>query len=99
MPKSKATPQTPQDTRTQLTNRQIAALLDRIGDILELNGENVFKVRAYRTAALSIEHLNQDIRDIWLNDEKNLLNIAGVGAAIANKLDELLRTGEMTYYN
>src|SRR5438045_1997245 len=82
-----------------LTNRQIAAMIARIGDILELNGENVFKVRAYRMAADSLEHLNQDIRDIWQGEEQNLLANHGVGAAIAGKLDELLRTGEMTYYN
>src|SRR6266542_3919447 len=96
MPKRKATQGT---VPKALTNRQIAALLERIGDILELNGENVFKIRAYRAAADSVEHLNQDIRDIWLGDEKNLLAIQGVGAAIASKLDELLRTGEMSYYN
>lgn len=94
MPKSK-TPPPPQ----QLTNLQIAALLNRIGDILELQGENVFKVRAYRTAASSVEYLNQDIRDVWQGDAKNLQTIHGVGPAIADKLDELLRTGEMTYYN
>ncbi len=96
MPKRKPSETSPPP---QLTNRQIAAMLTRIGDILELNGENVFKVRAYRTAADSVEHLNQDIRDIWLNDEKNLLAIHGVGPAIANKLDELLRTSEMSFYN
>ena len=96
MPRAK---QTQTAAAPPLTNRQIAALLERIGDILELSGENVFKIRAYRTAADSVEHLNQDIRDIWQGDEKNLVSIHGVGAAIASKLDELLRTGEMTYYN
>ncbi|HMC89864.1 MAG TPA: helix-hairpin-helix domain-containing protein, partial [Gemmataceae bacterium] len=96
MPKAK---QTKTAAPAALTNRQIAAMVARIGDILELNDENVFKVRAYRMAADSLEHLNQDIRDIWLGEEKNLLSIHGVGAAIAGKLDELLRTGQMTYYN
>ncbi|MBI5032623.1 MAG: DNA polymerase/3'-5' exonuclease PolX [Chloroflexi bacterium] len=80
------------------TNQEIAALLYRIADILEIQGEIVFKTVAYRRAADAIEHLNRDIRDIWQNDPKNLRSISGVGEAIADKIDELLRTGELKYY-
>ncbi len=80
------------------TNAEIAALLYRIAAILEIQGEIVFKVVAYRRAADAIEHLGRDIRDIWQNDPKNLRAIQGVGEALADKLDELLRTGEMSYY-
>src|ERR1700738_4893340 len=79
-------------------NQKIADLWERIGDILDLQGENVFKVSAYRRAADSIKHLNQDVRAVWQNDAKNLKTIPGVGEAIALKLDELLRHGTMTYY-
>ena len=80
------------------TNQEIAAHLYRIADILEIQGELVFKVVAYRRAADAIEHLGRDIRDIWQNDRRNLRAIQGVGEALAEKLDELLRTGEMSYY-
>ena len=80
------------------TNQEIAARLYRIADILEIQGELVFKVVAYRRAADAIEHLGRDIRDIWQNDPKNLRAIQGVGEALAEKLDELLRTGELSYY-
>ncbi len=80
------------------TNQEIAQLLYRIADILEIQGEIVFKVVAYRRAADAIEHLGRDIRDIWQNDPKNLRAIQGVGEAIADKIDELLRTGELGYY-
>jgi DNA polymerase (family 10) len=79
-------------------NLKIADLLERIGDILELQGENVFKVSAYRRASESIKHLNQDVRAVWQNDAKNLKTISGVGEAIALKIDELLRTGALAYY-
>src|SRR5436309_735145 len=92
MPKSTAT------ASPALNNLQIADLLMRLGDILELQGENVFKIAAYRRAADSVEHLNQDIRAVWLNDAKNLRAINGIGEAIALKIDELLRTGKLTYY-
>ena len=80
------------------TNQEIAQLLYRIADILEIQGEIVFKIVAYRRAADAIEHLGRDIRDIWQNDPKNLRAIQGVGEAIADKIDELLRTGELKYY-
>lgn len=80
-------------------NLTLADLLERIGDILELQGENVFKVGAYRRASESLKHLNQDVRAIWQDDAKNLKSISGVGEAIALKLDELLRTGSLAYYN
>jgi len=80
------------------SNSEIAALLYRIADILEIQGELVFKVVAYRRAADAIEHLGRDLRDIWQNDPKNLRAIQGVGEALAEKLDEVLRTGEMSYY-
>lgn len=80
------------------TNQEIAALLYRIADILEIQGEIVFKVVAYRRAADAIEHLGRDLRDVWQGDPKNLRAIAGVGEAIADKIDELFRTGKLAYY-
>ncbi len=81
------------------TNQEIAALLYRIAAILEMEGELVFKVVAYRRAADAIEHLGRDVRDVWQNDPQNLRVIQGVGEALAEKLDELLRTGRMSYYD
>ncbi len=80
------------------TNQEIASILYRIGDILELQGEVVFKVLAYRRAADAIEHLPRNLQDVWQGDAENLREINGVGEAIAQKLDELLRTGHMTYF-
>jgi DNA polymerase (family 10) len=80
------------------TNQEIAALFYRIGDILEIQGESSFKVLAYRRAADSIEHLGRNVRDIWAGSPENLREIPGVGEAIAGKIDELLRTGRLEYY-
>ncbi|MBI3733331.1 MAG: hypothetical protein HY259_07725, partial [Chloroflexi bacterium] len=92
-------------------NARIADLLIQIGQMLDVLGENSFKVNAYRRAADAIQHLDQDVRAVWQGGDaaspepvegasgvKNLRTIAGVGEAIASKLDELLRTGEMGYY-
>ncbi len=80
------------------TNQEIANLFYRIGDILDIQGEIVFKVVAYRRAADAIEHLGRDVRDIWQGDPKNLREIPGIGKEISEKIDEIIRTGELDYY-
>jgi DNA polymerase (family 10) len=80
------------------TNREIAALFYRIADILDIQGEIVFKVVAYRRAADAIEHLGRDLRDLWQGDPKNLQTIPGIGKEISEKIDEIFRTGKLAYY-
>ncbi len=80
------------------SNQEIAALLKRIGDILAIEGENRFKIIAYQRAADVIERSSHGVQDAWQGDPANLRRIDGVGEAIAEKLDELFRTGQMSYY-
>ncbi len=79
-----------------MTNKEVADILRRIADMLEIKGEIVYKALAYRRAADNIEYLGRDIVDLWR--EGRLLEIPGVGKSLAEKLDELLRTGKMSYY-
>jgi DNA polymerase (family 10) len=79
-----------------MTNREVTDILTAIGDILEIQGENKFKVIAYRRAAENILNLGEDVRGRW--KAGTLRQIPGVGLAIAEKLDELFSTGHMTYY-
>lgn len=83
------------DTPT-VTNRQAAELLSTLADLLEIRGEQVYKVLAYRRAAESILSLGRELRAVWQAGE--LESIPGVGRAIAVKLDELLRTGRLEFY-
>ncbi len=94
MPKQK----TRTATEKKWTNLEIADLFLRIADILEIQGEIVFKVIAYRRAADAIQHLGRDVRDIWRGDAKNLREIPGVGKEIAEKIEELITTGKLKYY-
>jgi len=77
-------------------NHEVAQLLRRIADMLEIKGEIVYKSVAYRRAADNIANLGRDIRDVWR--EGKLRTIPGVGEALAKKLDELFRTGRLEYY-
>ncbi len=80
-----------------MTNREIAEILGSIGDMMDILGENRFKVLAYRRAAENILSLGQDIRVYWRAG--TLEEIPGVGSAIADKIDELLTTGELEFYD
>jgi len=78
-------------------NTAIAKVFYDIGDLLELKGENPFKIRAYQRAARAIEHLPNEI-EIMLREGQDLKAIPGVGEAIAKKITELLATGKLEYY-
>jgi DNA polymerase (family 10) len=79
-----------------MTNAEVAALFERIGDMLDILGEDRFKVLAYRRAAENIQALGQDLHAYW--QAGTLRQIPGIGQAIADKIDELLRTGHLEYY-
>ncbi len=79
-----------------MTNREIAEILRRIGDMLDILGENRFKVIAYRRASENILARGRDLRTDW--QAGTLQEIPGIGQAIADKIDELLTTGRLEYY-
>jgi len=78
-----------------MKNREIARIFSEIADIMEIQEGNVFKIRAYRRAALNLEGVS---RDLALLSHKELLEIPGVGADLASRIEEYLRTGTMALY-
>jgi len=80
-----------------MKNTAIAKVFSDIGDLLELKGENGFKIRAYQKAARAIEHYPRELK-ILLEQGEDLRNIPGVGEAIAKKTTELVTTGKLGYY-
>jgi len=80
-----------------VTNAEIAEVFSDIADLLELKGENPFKVRAYRKAVLSIKDLPVEVEQ--LVNENRLKEIPGVGEAIARKIVELVTTGSLRFYD
>jgi len=77
------------------TNQQLADIFQRIAYLLEIKGEVIYKILAYRKAAESLAELPRDVKDIWR--EGKLTEIPGVGKAIAEKIDELLTTGHLVF--
>ncbi|MCU0486157.1 MAG: DNA polymerase/3'-5' exonuclease PolX [Anaerolineales bacterium] len=80
---------------SEMTNQHIAATFRLIADLLEIKGEVIYKILAYRKAADSLDNLGQNIHTIW--QEGKLTQIDGVGKAIAEKIEELLSTGSLGF--
>ena len=78
-----------------MTKSEIAGILEQIAALLELKGENPFKVRAYTNAARAIETFGGNIPD--LQDEEAVAKIPGIGKSIALKIKELAATGSLKY--
>ncbi len=74
-----------------LDNDRVAAVLDEIGDLLELKGENVFRAVTYRAAARAIRDLREPLRDRLA--QGRLGEIPKVGPSVAEAIEQLLTTG------
>ena len=78
-----------------MTKEQIASVLERIAMLLELKGENPFKIRAYTNAARAIETFGGNVPNF--QDEEAVAKIPGIGKNIALKIKELAATGSLKY--
>jgi DNA polymerase (family X) len=76
-------------------NKQVAQVLAEIADLLEIKGENAFKVRAYRTAAETIAPWPQAVNRL---DDQGLRAIPGIGKDLAAKIKELATTGTLLHH-
>jgi len=79
-----------------MRNSEVVKVFEDIADLLELKGENPFKIRAYQRAARSIDHLSVEVEQLAAEDR--LKEIPGVGEAITKKITELVTTGKLDYY-
>lgn len=77
-------------------NGEISEIFGHISDMLNVLGENPFKVRAYRNAAENILDLGENIEDVAARGE--LTEIPGVGKDLAEKIDAYIKTGKIKEY-
>lgn len=75
-------------------NRRIVKLLEEMADLLEIKGENPFRIRAYRRAAQNIESLTSDVEEIAHAGE--LEQVPGVGKDLAKKIGEFIHDGRVS---
>ena len=73
-------------------NAEIAAMFDQAAELLEIKGENQFRVRAYRRAARTVEGLPQSVRGL-LSAGRDLSELPGIGKDLAGKIADIVKTG------
>lgn len=74
------------------SNQELARTLSNVAAVYEILGEVFFKIRAYRNAADAVDQSDELIKDVW--DRGGLQKIPGIGANIAQHIDEIFRTGK-----
>ncbi|MBI2882742.1 MAG: DNA polymerase/3'-5' exonuclease PolX [Candidatus Methylomirabilis oxyfera] len=78
-----------------MRNLEIAKLFHEIADLLEIKDDNIFKIRAYRRAAMNLESLTEEIEAVAARG--GLAEIAGIGKDLAAKIQQALETGRIEY--
>ncbi len=78
-----------------MDKHQIGQALEEIGTLLELKGDNPFKIRAYHNAARVLEGLSEDLAK--LVREERLQELPGIGVDLSDKITELFNTGHLKY--
>lgn len=79
-----------------MKNKQIADIFSGIADILEIKGENIFKINAYRKASRVLTDMQNDVEVVW--QKKQLTELPGIGEALVKKIDEFLTSGKVKKY-
>lgn len=75
-------------------NREIAAIFTEVADLLDIRGENQFRVRAYRNAARTVAESSRQMSEIVDSDEE-LEDLPGIGEDLAGKIRTILETGSL----
>lgn len=79
-----------------MKNKEVAEIFRKTAQLLEIKGDNPYRIRAYERAAQTIEALTKDVEE--LAKEGKLEKLPGIGADLASKIKEILRTGTLSLY-
>ena len=82
-------------TEHRFSNQELAEIFETIANLLEIKGEVIYKILAYRKAADSLRDYGGNVYTVW--QEGKLTDIPGVGKAISEKIDELYTTGHLEF--
>jgi DNA polymerase (family 10) len=78
-----------------MKNADIASIFNNLADLLEIQGENPFRIRAYRKAAFNVGSMGKDVASL---SKKELMEIPGIGSDLAGKIEEYTTTGKVEAY-
>jgi DNA polymerase (family 10) len=80
-----------------MDKKDIVEVLERIGTMMEIKGENPFKVRAYFSGARTLQTMEEDLETVI--GEGRLGDVPGIGKALTEKIETLFATGELEFYD
>lgn len=80
-----------------MDKKDIVEVLERIGTMMEIKGENPFKVRAYFSGARTLQTMEEDLETVI--GEERLGDVPGIGKALTEKIETLFTTGELEFYD
>lgn len=78
-----------------MDNSRIADAFDELADLLEFKGENIFRIRAYRSGARAIRDLDEPVADILADHRRDLAALPGIGKTLAEKAQRLVESGTL----
>ncbi len=78
-----------------MQNADVAGLFDELADLLEIQGANPFRVRAYRNASRTLQGLTESLADLASDPDRQLDDLPGIGKDLAEKIHVILETGEL----
>ena len=78
-----------------MDNGSIADIFDEMAELLELRGENQFRVRAYRNGSKTIRELAEQVSDIFADTSRDLRKFPGIGDTLADKCKVMVETGKL----
>lgn len=84
------------DLEARVENPEIARVLEEVADILEIQGANPFRIRAYRNATRTVESLTTPLRK-WVLEDKPLTDLPGIGKEMATHIREMVETGTLGF--
>jgi DNA polymerase (family X) len=79
-----------------MNNREMVAIFNQVADMLAIRGDQIHRILAYRKAAESIDSLGRDINMVAA--EGKLTEIPGIGNTLAAKIEEMIDTGQLEFY-
>ena len=80
-----------------MTNDQIADVLDQVADLLEFEGANPFRIRAYRSGSRVVRELPESVSAIVEDASQSLTDLPGIGKDLAEKITTLIETGRLPF--
>ena len=76
-------------------NSDVKEIFNKMADLLEIEGANPFRVRAYRNAARTVSDLSKNVTEM-IEDNEDLTELSGIGEDLAGKIEEIVKTGALS---